>query len=233
MYQLRRMARRVGGDEGFTLIELTVTIVILGIVMLAFAGVLIQYLKVSGATRTRLSESTDQQFVSAYFQQDVSSLGVHGFLPALTNGNQFPTQQSVWTGSAPAGVPSGCVTGLPGSVVVGFAWNDYPGTTDATTTWNATPNAAVYVAQQVGPQWRLTRVRCIGGTTTSNVVAYKLTQAPTVACVTAGGASDSGCTASASTSPPQSVSMTIVVRDLSAPVVTGYTTTLTAQRRQG
>ncbi len=213
-------------DDGFTLVELIVTIAIVGIIVVSLTGILVQYLKISNSTQSRLKESTDQQFVSAYWQQDVSSLGVHGFQPNAAT--QLPVQQSAWTSSAPSGVPSGC-SGLSGTVI-GFAWNDYPGTTDPNTTWNATANAAVYTAQQVGNQWQLSRVRCMGGTTTTIIVAHRLTQAPVVTCTDASGSSIS-CD---STAPlPTTVSLRIDVNDNSGPTTTGYTTTLTAERRQG
>lgn len=228
------LSRRGRGDDGFTLIELVVTIAIVGVVVVSAAGILIQYLKVSGTTQTRLSESTDEQFVSAYWQQDVSSLGSHGFTPNAGAGNQLPVQQSVWTtGPAPSGVPSGCTTGLPGSVVIGFTWNDYPGTTDPNSTWTPTVNAAVYVAQQVGVQWQLTRVRCTGvSSVRSVVVAHRLTAAPpTPTCLNATG----GSLACTSTSPlPSTVAITLNVKDLSSGTsTTGYSATLTAERRQG
>lgn len=227
------MLRERQDESGFTLIELVMSVAIVGIIVVALAGVVLQYLKVSTTTQSRLDESTDQQFVSAYWQQDVSSLGVHGFQPAVV-GNQTPAQQSVWTAAAPSGVPSGCTTGLPGSLVIGFAWNDYPGTDDPNTTWTTvTPNAAVYVAQQTGAEWQLSRVRCTGGATTTHVVAHHLAQIPTAACLAQDG-SGVPCTA---TSPlPIVVSLVLDVQEQApgSPIsTTGYTTTLTAQRRQG
>ncbi|MGN6782562.1 MAG: PulJ/GspJ family protein [Marmoricola sp.] len=225
-------------DGGFTLIELVITVSIVGTIVVALAGIVLQYVKVSTTTRTRLDESTDQQFVSAYWQQDVSSLGVHGFQPLVAN-NQLPTQQSVWTGSAPAGVPSGCTTGLPGAVVIGFAWNEYPTSTgpsdNPTTVWtNAVVNAAVYVAQQVGSEWQLSRIRCTGATPTTTVVARHLTAAPTPTCLASDGQTTVSCTA---TSPfPAVVTLNLDVAEHetgSAVSTTGYNVTLSAQRRQG
>lgn len=241
----RSGATAKGPADGFTLIELVVTVAILGIVMVALVGVVFEYLRVSNSTSTRQTESTDQQFVSAYWQQDVSSLGVHGFTPNSTP--QLPEQQSVWTGSAPAGVPAGCA-GVA-NTVIGFAWNEYPsGVADPEDTWtDARVNAAVYATRVAGNQTQLWRTRCGGGSTTSTILARYLTQTPKVTCVASDGTSTS-CT---STSPlPATVTITLAVQDKSkgsrvggltatcpagvtAPTGTGYCTTLTGQRRQG
>lgn len=221
-------------DDGFTLVELIVTVAIVGFITVTLTGVVILYLKLSTTTQARLTESTDQQFASTYWQQDVSSLGVHGFTPAAAE--QLPVQQSVRLGAAPAGTPAGC-SGLPGTVI-GLAWNDYPGSTDPIATWNATANAAVYVTEADGEQLKLSRVRCIGGTTKTNVIARKLDPAspPVARCLGSNGTTVVSCT---STSPlPATVQLVLTVRDLSAkspsgPASAGYTTTLTAQRRQG
>lgn len=229
---------RCADDGGFTLIELVITVAIVGIIVVALAGVVMQYLKVSTSTQTRLNESTDQQFVSAYWQQDVSSLGVHGFQPDVA-GHQFPEQPSVWTTSAPSGVPAGCTTGLAGALVIGFAWNEYPTATgpsdDPTTVWtSAQVNAAVYVTEQIGAQWQLSRVRCTSTTTKTTVVAHHLTAAPKAACLADDGQTIVTCSA---TDPlPAAVTLDLDVAEHetgSAVSTTGYNVTLSAQRRQG
>lgn len=225
------MLKRSQSDEGFTLIELVMTVAIVGIIVVALAGVVLQYLRTSTETSTRLNESTDQQFISAYWQQDVSSLGVHGD----PTGGSIPASQSVWVGSAPGCVPAS------GTPVVTFAWNDYKNvpSADPTLTWhNATENRATYyttssVNANGTTQTQLWRKRC-GDTASDTILARYLTAAPTVTCYDSSGAALPDCTGS---SPfPATVTMTISVQDKSQTVhtSTGYVNlTLTADRRQG
>ena len=89
-------------DEGFTLIEMVITVAILGIISVALCGVMFQYFKSTTDTSARLNESTDEQFISTYWQNDVSSLGRRSFSSTT---NTFVVDQSVFVGSAG---PGGC-----------------------------------------------------------------------------------------------------------------------------
>lgn len=221
---------RKWSEDGFTLIELVVTVAILGFVVIALTGVVFGYLRTSDETSTRLNESTDQQFISAYWQQDVSSLGSHG-APA---GGTVPSSQGVYVGSA-----SGCAP-ASGNPIIMFSWNDYQtaSSTDATLAWTgATQNYSTYYTKSVTnangtTQKQLWRKRC-GGVSSDNVIARYLTADPTTACFDSSGAT-ADCTG---TSPfPATVTMTISVQDRSQAVhnSTGYSNlTITAERRQG
>jgi prepilin-type N-terminal cleavage/methylation domain-containing protein len=206
-------------DDGFTLMEVVMSVAILGIITVALTGVVLQHLKVSRSTQTRLSESTDQQFVSAYWQQDVSSLGRRG-LDAADPADPVPTKQSVWLDAA---APDGCGNSVPGDVVVAFAWNEYVvGATNPDNGWDATSQEVAYVADQAGSQWTLVRVRCDAGAVDRHIVAHHLVEKPEVTC-------DPSCGPAL----PRTVSIKLKVQDLSGSTSTGYTTTLTADRRQG
>jgi prepilin-type N-terminal cleavage/methylation domain-containing protein len=226
-------------DEGFTLIELLMTIAILSIISVALVGVLLAYLRNANQTNTRLNESSDQQFISAFWQQDVSSVGIHS---APTSGGAINTTSSIWlTGdAAPSGVPGACASpstpaGSSGSptTVIGFAWNDYQtaDATDGTKTWTtATINAAVYFTIPVTnangtSQVQLWRTRCNGSTSQTNILARYLTATPVATC----------STTCESATLPATVSLPITVQDrsLADQTGTGYTSTLTAERRQG
>jgi prepilin-type N-terminal cleavage/methylation domain-containing protein len=220
----RMTRRRRPGDEGFTLIEMIVTISIMGVISAALFGVVLSYFQASASTRTRLSESTDQQFVSAYWQQDVSALGRRAL-----SGATITTSQSVWVGTA---APGGCGSSVPGSVVVSFAWREFLPGTDPDTAWDATVQEAAYVA--TGSV--LKRVRCRAGVADApHTVAHNIVGTPTVTCLDHDDAVSDTSTAGkcADAALPARVSLTMNVADTDAASTTGYTTTLTADRRQG
>jgi len=210
-------------DEGFTLVELVVTVAILGIIVAGLFGVVLQYLKTSGVTDARLTESTDQQFVSTYWQADVSSLGRRTF-NATTPNNLISIQQSVFVGSPG---PTGCGSTV-GSPVVSFAWTDF--TVDASDpdhAWDSVAEEVAYVTVDPPPNgapFVLKRVRCHPGVPDEiQTVAHSLTKKPDVTC-------DTACEAAVL---PNRVTMKITVKDPTQPNSLGYTTTVTADRRQG
>jgi prepilin-type N-terminal cleavage/methylation domain-containing protein len=217
---MRLTCRRVRdlrrSDDGFTLIELVLSVAILGVVASALCGIMLQYLKTTSDTSARLTESTDQQFISTYWQNDVSSLGQRALVATII----APTQ-SVFVGAAYTG---GCRIAGSG-VVVAFSWNEFAyDVSDAAAAWNTTLQEVSYVTVANGTRLTLRRVRCHGGTVDAPVtVAHNLTATPTIACDTACG----------SATLPNRVSMTFTVRDPDRPTSPGYTTTVSADRRQG
>ena len=90
----RDRRRRV--DDGFTLIEMVLSVAILGIISAALCGVVLQYLQITSDTSARLNESTDQQFISTYWQNDVSSLGRRSFTPPTISTGQS-VRSSCWS----------------------------------------------------------------------------------------------------------------------------------------
>ncbi|QSR25792.1 hypothetical protein CFH99_09175 [Nocardioides aromaticivorans] len=214
-----RRRRAQTDDGGFSLIELVITVAILGIIAVVLLGVVFEYLKASRSAQTRLTESTDQQFISTYWQTDVSSLGRRNYNPGTSD--PVPTIQSVYVGAAG---PGGCGSSV-GSVVVAFAWIEY--TVDASVpanAWTSTAQEVAYVRVGSAAPFALQRVRCKAGVAGSPItVARNLTGTPTITC-------DTSCTGATL---PQRVSMQFNVRDTSQPDSVGYTTTVSADRRQG
>ena len=210
--------RRTRGDDGFTLIEMVMSVAIMGIVSATLIGVVFQYLKTTSDTSARLNESTDQQFISTYWQNDVSSLGRQTFSGSVP----LTAAQSVFVDAAG---PDNCGSAV-GTVVVAFAWNEFNvNAVDPDNAWNTTPHEVAYVTVPAGSRLLLKRVRCRNGVTSQpQTVARNLTAKPTIACDT---------TCGSPTSPPNRVSMKFIVKDGAHPDSQGYTTTVSADRRQG
>ena len=203
------------GTEGFTLIELLVAIAILGIITVPLGSVVIGYLRSTDATTARLIESHDVQIASAYWAQDVASIGTR------STTSPFAFNQSVETGVAyDAGLYPCGAAGTP-SAIVRFAWDDSsgPGVT-------ATLVRVAYVVQTVSGQKELHRLRCEGSAAVVSDVtlahALDPSTPPALWCSTT-------CTASPAV--PKSVTLTLSIKD---PKNLGgaYVVTLAGQRRQ-
>lgn len=201
-------------DSGFTLVELLVAIVVLGVVMIPLADLVIQYFRTETSATTVLGESHDAQIVNAYWQQDVASIGLRS--PSYDSAqNTFPLQQSI-------GVPFGCTSSIPSGVnspfvVMGWTQYDSSGTPTQITVGYATQGAAAPYA--------LVRMYCSGTNLQSTAtLAHDLTAQPTYSCT-----GTAGCTGAGS-SAPTSVSLTLSIRDASQ-TYTPYSVTLTGQRR--
>jgi prepilin-type N-terminal cleavage/methylation domain-containing protein len=204
-------------DDGFTLIELVITVAIVGIVVVALTGMVMSYLNTTVSTQKRLTESHDVQFASAYWQRDVASIGVRSTTYDPTDTvHSFPLLTSVTKdGSlASCALPSG-------TPVVTLAWSQYV-VTDPN---NPKTVTVTYMASPSGSRYELTRRRCTGSTINSTVtVADNLTALPIVSC-------DVAC-AGAGSAVPNFVTMALSVNDPDGHSTSNYTTTLTGERRQ-
>jgi prepilin-type N-terminal cleavage/methylation domain-containing protein len=203
------------GDKGFTLIELLVAIAIIGIITVPLSNVVIGFLHNSDATTARLTESHDAQIASAYWAQDVSSIGTR----ATTS--PYALNQSIETGAAyNSGLYPCGASGTP-AAIVRLAWDDY-----ANATSNGTIVRVAYVVETVSGQTQLHRIRCNGSSTpiSDTVLAHDLIAGtpPTVTC-------SSTCTAAPAV--PATVVLNLTIQD---PKNTGaaYAVNLTGQRRQ-
>jgi prepilin-type N-terminal cleavage/methylation domain-containing protein len=198
-----RLTRRLRDSRGFTLVELLVTITIMGLII-----------------GQRLGESHDAQIVNAYFGQDVQSIGVRDWATA-----PFALKQSVELDAPPTSGLYPCGAAGTPNAVVRMAWDD----PDLPT--HNQPVVVSYVVQTVGAERQLRRITCVGtAAPVILVVAHDLDPTPpgpapaqpvTVACPTS-------CTAAPAL--PATITMTLVIRD-PADAAGRLTVTLTGQRR--
>ncbi len=214
---MSRLRRRAGEDGGFTLVELVVTVAILGIIVVPLFGVVLSYLRTTVHTAARMTESQDVQLVAAYWQRDVASIGVRsGTYDAASH--SFPLQQSV---DLPA-----CALPAGATPAITLAWSEYDSldSTAAPTTVKVT-----YASQPTTTGgYELRRVRC--GSRPSEVrVADNLLAPPAVACVQPGGGST--CTGGGG-QVPVVVKLMLQVRDSTGHGSATYIATLSGERRQ-
>ena len=120
--------------------------------------------------------------------------------------------------------PDGCGSSV-GTVIVAFAWNEFEfNATDPDHAWDTTPHEVAYVTVPSGTRLILERVRCRDGASSPpHTVAHNLVTSPTITCDTSCG----------STPLPNRVSMEFTVKDADNLNSPGYTTTVSADRRQG
>ncbi len=204
--------RAVADDSGFTLVELLLVIVILGVIMVPLANMMLGALRQTNQSQSRLAESHDAQLAAAYWASDVASLGTRSdddpLDPQLVT--SIETNVAYNAGSYPCGT-----AGTP-NAVVRFAWDEATGPT--------TPTLVVvaYVVKPNGAVSTLHRLRCNGSNTPASdtVLAHDLVAAPTVQC-------DGGCSGA-----PKFASMQLTIHDPQNREPTNYVITLSGNRRQ-
>lgn len=155
---MHRLRPRIRDDRGVTLIELLVAVAILGIIIAPLTAALISFFRNTDATNNRLAESHDEQIASAYFAQDLQSLGVRDWTtPPFGLTTSFEQNVSATGGTYPCG-PAGTPVAK-----IRMAWND---PTDSS---NLQIVIVAYVVESVSGETQLHRLRCIqpvGGSST-------------------------------------------------------------------
>jgi prepilin-type N-terminal cleavage/methylation domain-containing protein len=209
---MHRMTRVRRDDAGFTLVELIVAIVLLGIIAVPLGSALISFFHNTNATTDRLAESHDAQIASAYFGQDVENIGVRTWnLPS----GPYALGTSVETNAPPKSGTFPCGLATDANAVIRMAWDDPTG---ASTLRKVTVS---YVVRQVGTEKQLHRMRCDDGTanpTSDLVLAHNVLSVGTPVLT--------GPVAGV----PQSVSLTLTLK---VPTDSGsLAVTLYGQRRQ-
>jgi prepilin-type N-terminal cleavage/methylation domain-containing protein len=209
--------RRLSAEDGFTLVELVVTVAILGIIVVALAGVVLAFLRNTVDTEARLTESHDVQFAAAYWQRDVASVGVRSNAYD-TSTHSFALEPSVDVG--PCGLPDGA------TAVVTLAWSEY---TSMASDGEPTKVRVTYAARSAGASYELLRIRC-GSQPSTVQVADSLAAVPTATCHRADGATIA-CTGAAG-EVPEVVKLLLTVQDSSSRNPAPYVATLSGERRQ-
>ncbi len=159
MSTLRQAGRRWQGDEGFTLPELLITTVILGVIMASIGAAMIVALRTQDGPARTLGPSNDANLLANYFSADVQSASVSNTTATAASGCAY-------------------ITPVNTSNVVALSWTD-----------NAPiPPVALAVAYQLhNPTRTLRRVSCLVGQTPSiAVVARNITAAAAVVNPTVG-----------------------------------------------
>jgi len=160
----RARAGRGRGEAGFTLVELVVTIAILGIVMTPLAAAFVFGLRTSEESNNRVANANDAELLAIFFPPDVHAAGSAA-------------------GDVAVGAAAGTTcSGTPN--VVTLTGRGQETSSSAQTTWTS---AYAVVAGEAGG-WRLIRARCIdGGPPATITVARNLAGASAASASVSGG----------------------------------------------
>ncbi|MEU0529966.1 prepilin-type N-terminal cleavage/methylation domain-containing protein [Amycolatopsis tolypomycina] len=166
-------------DAGFTLVELLIVVVILGVVAAPIANAVIVSIQNTDATAARLAVSHDAQQSAAFFAQDVAAVGLRDYSGAVANG-KVPYSPSIQLGATYDSGAQVCGTAATPVSVVRLLSDDWD-----TGTPVATRRTAVVAYYLAGTE--LHRLRCLDSATVSDaVVAHHVDPAtPAVTCSSA------------------------------------------------
>jgi len=202
-------------DAGFTLVELLISIVILGVIIVPLGNAVIGFIRNTDATSDRLALSHDAQISAAYVARDVAAVGIRDYTVSGT-----PFLPSIQLGAGYSAGGKTCGTPATPTALVRLLSDDWD--TSGTTPTVRTDIVAYYLTPPSGDVSELHRILCTSSATPDSdiVLAHDVDPAtPSVTC-------SSTCDAAAV---PQRVTLSFAVTKTS---VGGYPITLTGQRRQ-
>jgi prepilin-type N-terminal cleavage/methylation domain-containing protein len=212
-----RLRDRIRSERGFTLVELLVAIVILGIIAIPLSGTVVSALKNTGTTEDRMNLSHDAQISSSYFASDVAGVGMRDY--KAVNGESVPFKSSVQLNAAydEGGYTCGdASTPLAAVRLLSDAWDP-----DVSMTAPETVVIAYYVKTVAGST-ELHRLKCSGGAPVDIPLAHNVKPGSDPVKVTCSTA----CNAA---TPPNEITLNLVA---TKPSVGDYPITLNGQRRQ-
>ena len=160
----RACADRRLDEEGFTLIEVMVSVVILTLVIGAIAAALISVLLLSGSTTKSISDSADAQAVSANLTNDVQSAAEITTSPST----KFGTPHDATCGT--------------GTRLLGLQWNQVHGSTTF-------GSRVSYLAVKSRNTWTLVRVECNAGSS----IPTSIETVSSDICQPVGSPTENGC----------------------------------------
>lgn len=207
-----------GRDAGYTLIELLVTVAVVGVITVPLAGSVLGYLRNSDVAAERMALSHDAQIGAAYFARDVASMGVRDYSGGVDSTGTVPFEPSVETAAAYDTGGVVCGTAATPAAVVRFLSDNWD--TSRVTAVVKTDVVAYYL-RSTGTTAQLRRIKCGSASpVTDTAVAHNVD--PATVSVTCS-------TACSGTPVPERVTLSYTVRGT---VVPPYTVTLVGQRRQ-
>ncbi|WP_164983916.1 type II secretion system protein [Cellulomonas endophytica] len=181
---LTRLRRRLARDEaGFTLIELIISIGLLGLLFSALSLVMLSTARVNDETQHRLDLTRDEQFTAAYFATDVAGATDVATGAAARCGSGTATVELRGTSFSPTATPP-----TPTTTVVSYVFST---TTTSGVTAGSVVRRACEQTTAGAPAYPWTP-------TSSETVAERLaTTPPVVTCSTAG--TPAACSAATTT----------------------------------